>query len=91
MIPLARSHDPLVSFLAADSAKSFIKTHEVKILSTLEQSGPLGVDAIARCIGLSGHQVGKRMTALKLLGLICLTGNTVRSSSGRGEREWAAV
>ena len=91
MISLARSNDPLVSFLAGDAAKSFIKTHEVKILSTLEQSGPLGVDAIASQIGLSGHQVGKRMTALKLLGLICLTGNTVRSSSGRGEREWAAV
>jgi predicted ArsR family transcriptional regulator len=88
---LARSNDPLVSFLAADSAKSFIKTHENKILTTLQGIGPLGVDAIACRIGLSGHQVGKRMTALKLLGLICLTGNTVRSSSGRGEREWAAV
>jgi predicted ArsR family transcriptional regulator len=88
---LARSNDPLVSFLAADLAKSFIKTHEVKILATLESSGPLGVDAIACRIGLSGHQVGKRMTALKLLGLICLTGNTVQSSSGRCEREWAAL
>jgi len=40
--------------------------------------------------GLDGNQVARRLNEMKVLGLIHLTGKTVKSNSGRNEREWSA-
>ena len=91
MLPLARGNDPLTSVQAADSAKDFIPTHEELIVSTLSHYGALGVDKIALFSGLNAHAVGKRMTALHKRGEVHLTGCTVKSYSGRNQREWVAA
>ena len=91
MLPLARGNDPLTSFQAADSAKAFIQTHENQIVTMLSRYGQMGVDRIALFTGLDAHAVGKRMTALHKRGEVALTGRTVKSDSGRNQREWAAV
>lgn len=91
MLPLARGNDPLTSFQAADSAKAFIRTHERDIVNALKSLGAMGVDEIAESIALYPHAVGKRMTALHKRGEVELTGRTVKSSSGRNQREWMAV
>lgn len=89
--PLARGNDPLTSFQASDSAKAFIRTHEIKIVYALRQHGPSGVDKIAALTNLDAHAVGKRMSALYDKGLARFTGKIVKSNSGRNQREWAAV
>ena len=91
MLPLARGSDPLTSFQAADSAKAFIASHEIRILLHLHRHGPMGVDNISDWAGLEAHAVGKRMAALASRGAVRLTGKTVRSNSGRQQREWVAV
>jgi predicted ArsR family transcriptional regulator len=48
----------------------------------------MGVDAIARVIGLHGHSVGRRMVELQRSGAVELTGDNVASDSGRLQREW---
>jgi len=40
---------------------------------------------------LDGNQVARRLNEMKIIGLIELTGNTVKSNSGRNEREWNVV
>ena len=91
MLPLARGNDPITSFQAADSAKAFIASHEIRILLHLQRHGPMGVDNISDWAGLEAHAVGKRMAALAVRGAVRLTGKTVRSNSGRQQREWQAV
>ena len=91
MLPLARGNDPLTSFQAADSAKAFIRTHEQRIIRILKLCGPMGVDSIAGCVLLEPHAVGKRMKALLESGEVALTGRTVKSDSGRNQREWRAA
>ena len=88
---LARSSDPITSFMAADSAQAFIASHEIRILLHLHRHGPMGVDSISDWAGLEAHAVGKRMAALAARGAVRLTGNTVRSNSGRQQREWEVV
>ena len=87
-LPPCRANDPLESFQAADQAADLIKSHERLIVAALEQHGPGGVDAIARLCKLTGYAVGKRVTALHTSGRIELTGRSVKSDSGRMQREW---
>lgn len=89
--PLARSSDPVTSFEAADSASAFIASHETRILIHLQRQGAMGVDAIGFFTGLEPHAVGKRMDKLFSDGLVKLTGKTVKSNSGRNQRQWVAV
>ena len=51
----------------------------------------MGVDAIGFYAGLEPHAVGKRMNKLEFEGLVKLTGKTVKSESGRNQREWMAA
>ena len=88
---LSRSSDPLTSFMAADSAQAFIRTHEDKILAALFSCGAAGVDHIAYIADLEPHATGKRLAKLERQGLVRLTGKTVYSNSGRQQREWEAV
>ena len=83
-----RNTDPLTSFEAADSIQPTADKHYEAILGCLNKCGPLGKDGIAEKTGLQGYQIGKRLTELERMDLIMLTGNVVKSKSGRSEREW---
>lgn len=86
--PRVRTNDPLTSFQAADSIKEVAKQHHQLILDCLQRYGALGKDGIAAHTNLDGNQIARRLNEMKVLGLIQLTGNTVKSNSGRSEREW---
>ena len=83
----ARRSDPATSHAAAARVTEFAGEHHAAILAALAV-GPAGASGIAARCGLSGHQVNKRLTELARTGRIVETGRTVRSASGRGEREW---
>ena len=87
--PRVRSTDPLTSFQAAESIKDVAPDHHQVILDCLRTHGALGKDGIASLTNLDGNQVARRLSELKTLGLINLTGKTVKSNSGRNEREWS--
>jgi len=84
----ARASDPITSFEAADSAKDLASKHFSMIVDTLKAHGALGKDGIARHSGLDPNQVARRLNELSNMGFIELTGRTVKSKSGRNEREW---
>ena len=88
--PRVRANDPLTSFEAAESIKHVVAAHHQVILDCLLMHGALGKDGIAALTNLDGNQVARRLNEMKVLGLIELTGNTVKSNSGRNEREWKA-
>ena len=89
--PRVRAHDPLTSFEAAELIKESVSQHHQEILNCLIKHGPLGKDGIAARTNLDGNQVARRLNEMKILGLIQLTGNTVKSNSGRNEREWQCL
>ena len=86
--PRVRANDPLTSFEAAESIKEAAPQHHQVILECLRTNGPLGKDGISACTNLDPNQVARRLNEMKIIGLIELTGNTVKSNSGRNEREW---
>jgi predicted transcriptional regulator len=88
LFPRVRKDDPITSFEAADSIVESASKHHKIILECLQSNGALGKDGIARATGLDGNQVARRLNEMKVLGLILLTGNNVKSNSGRNEREW---
>jgi predicted transcriptional regulator len=90
LFPRVRKDDPITSFEAADSIKEAASKHHKIIHDCLETYGPLGKDGIARLTGLESNQVARRLNEMKVIGLIYLTGKTVKSNSGRNEREWTA-
>jgi len=83
-----RTSDPITSYEAADSAKDLASKHSIMILDTLQAHGALGKDGIAQHSGLDSNQVARRLNELSNMDLIELTGRTVKSKSGRNEREW---
>jgi len=89
--PRVRANDPLTSFEAAESIKESVSQHHQEILNCLVKHGPLGKDGIAARTNLDSNQVARRLNEMKILGLIQLTGNTVKSNSGRNEREWQCL
>ena len=88
--PRARNEDPITSFEAADSIKNVVPKHHKIIHDCLEINGPLGKDGIAKATGLASNQIARRLNEMQVIGLISLTGKTVKSNSGRNEREWTA-
>jgi predicted transcriptional regulator len=86
-----RCSDPVTSYEAADAAKDLATKHFAIIVDCLTANGALGKDGIAQHSGLEANQVARRLNELLKLGLIELTGNKVKSKSGRNEREWRAV
>jgi predicted Rossmann fold nucleotide-binding protein DprA/Smf involved in DNA uptake len=86
----ARAENPPTSHAAAAMVKEFMSEQHKKILDALA-TGPAGASRIAERCGLNSHQVGKRLHELEVMGRITLTGRTVVSASGRGEREWRCV
>jgi predicted transcriptional regulator len=89
--PRVRSTDPVTSFEAAEAIKPVVSDHHRIILECLQEYGALGKDGIAGLTNLDGNQVARRLNEMKVLGLIQLTGKTVRSNSGRNEREWQCL
>ena len=83
-----RTSDPITSYEAADSAKDLASKHFSMIVDTLKAHGALGKDGIAKHSGLDPNQVARRLNELSNMGFIELTGRTVKSKSGRNEREW---
>lgn len=83
-----RASDPITSFEAADSAKDLATKHLSIIVDCLKAHGALGKDGIAQHSGLDANQVARRLNELSNMDLIELTGRTVKSKSGRNEREW---
>ncbi len=88
--PLARNSDPITSHAAADQAQAMRHAHHTAILGAL-RTGAMGKDEIAHFTALNGVQVCRRLPGLQALGLVRPTGRTVRSDTGRQEREWEAV
>jgi predicted transcriptional regulator len=88
LFPRVRKEDPITSFEAADSVKEVASKHHRIIRDCLEKNGPLGKDGIAKLTGLESNQVARRLNEMKVMGFISLTGNNVKSNSGRNEREW---
>jgi predicted transcriptional regulator len=88
LFPRVRKDDPITSFEAADSIKEVSAKHHNIISDCLEKHGPLGKDGIARFTNLESTQVSRRLSEMKALGFISLTGSFVKSNSGRNEREW---
>ena len=86
-----RCSDPVTSYEAADAAKDLATKHFAIIVDCLKTNGALGKDGIARRSGLEANQVARRLNELLKMGLIELTGNKVKSNSGRNEREWRAI
>lgn len=86
--PRVRSSDPITSFEAADSIKEVAGQHHDRILKCLAEYGALGKDGIASLTNLDSNQVARRLNEMKIRDLIELTGKTVKSNSGRNEREW---
>lgn len=89
--PRARKSNPATSHEAAISAKELQAQHCRTIVGALKRYGPSGVDRIAALTKLNNHQVGKRMVELERAGLAKLTGQNVKSLSGRDQREWMAA
>jgi predicted transcriptional regulator len=83
-----RASDPVTSYEAAESAKDLASKHFGIIVDCLKAHGALGKDGIAQHSGLDSNQVARRLNELSNMGLIELTGRTVKSKSGRNEREW---
>ena len=90
-IPKARRADPATSHAAADEARELAQRHARIIVQCLKDSGPLGKDGIGARTQLTGVQIARRTVELERAGLIRWTGKTVKSTAGRGEREWEAV
>jgi predicted transcriptional regulator len=87
--PRVRTTDPLTSFEAAESIKPVVNKHYDIILECLQTYGALGKDGISSLTKLESNQVARRLNEMQKIGLIHLTGRTVKSNSGRNEREWA--
>ena len=88
--PRVRKTDPVTSFQAADSIKPVAPKHYSVIVDCLQTYGPLGKDGISAMTNLDSNQVARRLNEMQKIGLIKLTGKTVKSDSGRSEREWTA-
>jgi DNA-binding HxlR family transcriptional regulator len=88
--PRVRKTDPVTSHEAAEAIKPVAPKHYSVILDCLQTYGPLGKDGISAMTNLDSNQVARRLNEMQKIGLIKLTGKTVKSDSGRSEREWTA-
>ena len=86
-----RREDPITSYQAADSIKEVAPKHFQMILEALKEHGPMGKDGIASKTGLNPNAVSRRLPELQKLDLVAPTGRTVKSLSGREEREWKSL
>lgn len=91
MLNTARNTDPWTSHEAAQQALTFVEVHRERIVHALQIHGPMGKDAIAQVCNMDGVAVARRLPELQREGRVVPTGNTVRSATGRSERQWRAA
>ena len=89
--PRARKVDPTTSQEAATSIKEVAPIHMQRIHECLHEHGPMGKDSIAMALDMNPNQVSRRLPEMQTMGLVACTGKTVKSNSGRQEREWRAL
>ena len=89
--PRARKLDPTTSQQAAQAISQVAPIHLQRIHECLHEHGPMGKDSIAMALDMNPNQVSRRLPELQSMGLVVLTGKTVKSNSGRQEREWRAL
>ncbi len=89
--PRARASDPDTSHAAADAVRECAATHRARIEAVLRHHGPMGKDAIAALLGMTGVAVARRLPELARLGLVRPTGERAKSAAGCAERVWEAV
>jgi transcription initiation factor IIE alpha subunit len=85
----SRNTDPVTSWMAADQADGLAKDHAIIIVNCLQRNGALGKDGIMLLTRLDRNQISRRLPELEREGLIKQTGQLVKSTSNRMEREWA--
>lgn len=86
----ARKSDPATSKQAAQAARAFVGTQHAAIMRVLRR-GKASAEKIGAKIGLDAYQVRKRLPELERAGLVCVTGETVPTVSGRTQRVWRVV
>jgi hypothetical protein len=86
---LSRNTDPVTSHMAAAQAGGLAKDHAIIIVDCLQRYGPHGKDGIMLLTRLDRNQISRRLPELEREGLIKQTGQLVKSTSNRMEREWA--
>lgn len=87
LFPRVREDDPITSYEASDKV-DFAGEHYDIILGALTKFGPLGKDGIAAKTRLESNQVARRLSEMQKLNFIEPTGQNVKSTAGRSEREW---
>ena len=98
LLPLARSSDPITSFLAADRVKEFRTAQHQQIMLALLTLGKGGAEQIGDLIDLDGYQVRKRLSELEdsfMAHPLMVEGTNVPQTRltvyGRHERIWVAL
>jgi predicted transcriptional regulator len=86
-----RCTDPITSYQAADQIKETAPKHHQIILQALQRHGAMGKDEIATKTGLNPNAVARRLPELQKMNFVTTTGKTVKSLSGREERQWIAT
>lgn len=89
--PVARSSDPITSFMAADRVHEFKTAQHQKIMLALLTLGKAGAEEIADLCGMDAYQARKRLPELQRAGMVQAYAETRRTVSGRFERLWGAV
>lgn len=87
----ARKTDPRTSKKAAQAARTFVGTQHAAIMRVLRRVKKASAEKIGAKLGLDAYQVRKRLPELERAGLICVTGETVPTISGRTQRVWRVV
>lgn len=89
--PLARSSDPITSFMAADRVKEFKAAQHQSIMLALLTLGKAGAEQIGDLCDLDAYQVRKRLSELCKNDLAAPTGELRTTYTGRKERVWKAI
>lgn len=86
-----RKTDPRTSHQAAHAARAFVGTQHAAIMRVLRRVKKANPEQIGMKLGLPAHSIRRRLPELERAGLICVTGETVPTISGRQQRVWRVV
>jgi len=82
--PRARRSDPRTSHIAAASMREAAADHRARIMQALgETTRPLSAEQISTFLSIDKVQVGRRMHELVRTGLVEVTSQIVKTSTGR--------
>lgn len=89
--PMARATDPATSHAAAAQARTFAKSHSLRILECLRLYGRSTAKMLGTYTGLSVVQVDRRLPDLQRAGLARVVQVEGRDMERGGFRVWEAV